>query len=75
MKVKIIKCSCDYSESSTDRYWYHDKVGEVFEVGLNDKDEYYRVIKSHGLTSWAIIPEDCIDIVDLREDKLNELGI
>ena len=74
MKVKIIKCSCDYAESSIDRFWYHDRIGEIFEVSSGE-DDLLRVITSSGVSSMAIMPKDCIDLVDLREEKLNELGI
>jgi uncharacterized protein YdeI (BOF family) len=54
MKVKIIK-------SSGDRYWYRDKIGEIYEVDIWDEDNYV-VIKSakdDDCNNYIIDKEDC----------------
>lgn len=71
MKVKIVKCSCSDSSFSPSRYWYHDKIGEVFDVDVYDADIYI-----HDNNHYMLI-SDCVDITKsyMREEKLNKLGI
>lgn len=49
------------------KFWYHDKIGEVFivtdsESGLLKVDE-----------TSCILPEDCIPLEDHRESQLDKL--
>jgi len=59
MKVKIIKCD-------DNKYWYHNRIGEIFEV-FKYLDQY--LYDNNGIR--GILKEDCIDIT--RELKLERI--
>jgi len=74
MKVKIVKCSCNINDMlfvSDTQFWYHDKIGEIFDVDIYDAS-VYKLDNNHYMLS-----DDCIDITKsyIREEKLNELGV
>jgi len=48
-RIKIIKCSHD-------KYWYHDKVGEVFSVVDTCVRDYY--IKSKNGGNYGVLKID-----------------
>lgn len=72
MKVKIVKCSCNTNMFVGDtQFWYHDKIGEIFDVDVYDSS-VYKLDNNHYM-----LTDDCIDITKsyIREEKLNKLGI
>ena len=86
MIVKIIKCS-------SENWWYHDKIGQLFRVKpfkthsaargygadmyIVTEDFNSKLPSKFANGSWArnILMEDCIDIQELREEKLKQLDI
>jgi hypothetical protein len=84
MIVKIIKCS-------SENWWYHDKIGQLFRVkpfkthpatrDISYGADMYIVTEDfkdfNSKLPWTrnILMEDCIDIQELREEKLKQLDI
>ena len=61
--------------------WYSDRIDQSFQVmrGVDtaiDKpgDGYIVVLNGHGSNIY-LYKEDCVDIIEVREDKLNQLGV
>jgi len=64
-KVKIVKCS-------KESWWYNDRIGEIFNVTLDD--DYYYIIVNNANDFCYILVTDCIDItIELKLERiLNE---
>ena len=55
MKVKIVKCS-------DSRFWYNDKIGEIFQVRRIDNDCVWVRPETDHYSGWNFIKnEDCVD--------------
>lgn len=60
MKVKIIKCS-------DNEFWYHDKIGKIFEVEVHKS--IYQYNRSDGWRCFINI-EDAVDVRELKLERI-----
>lgn len=66
MKVKIVKCS--HIE-----FWYKDRVGEIFDaIKITEKTNVYGNMYKLSNSNYVLV-DDCVDIVEVREEKLNDI--
>lgn len=65
MKVIITKCSGV-------SYWYHNRIGETFDV-IGTTSRAYSVAMESSEYYGHIYHNDCIMLDELRQDKLNEI--
>lgn len=63
MRVKIIKCSFPY-------YWYRNHIGEFFNA-KPVRDGFMATDEFNGF----ICSIDCVSIEEIRQEKLEQLGI
>lgn len=71
MIVKITRCSGEM-------YWYKNDIGKTFDVlDIHQGSDYglYRVVNLDNDKTVYVEKSDCVKIDELRDNKLNEIGI